>query len=218
MAYTPINWQTGDTITAEKMNKMDNGWGVQDGLVTYFDNSVTTEDAHNRTVEISPTGDFSTANEITVTLDNTTYNLTGFNDDGYWTWGAPYGDFSEYTFSIYVDSGTDNYYFVTQTAGTYALKIQANGMTVETSTAFNMAVNSVPRRSTAGAVQCVSGVTRLIDISVSQSKGDLLYFWTSAYGCFLITSVGRPCTILPENANVTATFDPDTGVFRVAES
>lgn len=213
MAYTPINWQTGDTITAEKMNKMDNGWGVQYELVTYFDNSVITEDAHNRTVVITPTGDFSTANEITVTLDNTIYNLTGFDDDGYWTWGAPYEDFSEYTFSIYVDSGTGNYSFVTQTAGTYALKIQTSGMTVETSTAFNMAVNSVP--TTAGAVQCVSGATRRSDLSVGQS---LLYFWTSSYGCFLITSVGRPCTILPENANVTATFDPSTDIFIVRES
>lgn len=24
MAYTPINWQTGDIITAEKLNEMDN--------------------------------------------------------------------------------------------------------------------------------------------------------------------------------------------------
>lgn len=24
MTYTPINWQTGDTITAEKLNEMDN--------------------------------------------------------------------------------------------------------------------------------------------------------------------------------------------------
>ena len=40
MAYTPINWQTGDTITAEKMNKMDNGWGVQNTQL--FSESVTT--------------------------------------------------------------------------------------------------------------------------------------------------------------------------------
>ena len=25
MAYTPTNWQTGDTITAEKLNKMESG-------------------------------------------------------------------------------------------------------------------------------------------------------------------------------------------------
>lgn len=25
MAYTPTNWQTGDVITAEKLNKMENG-------------------------------------------------------------------------------------------------------------------------------------------------------------------------------------------------
>lgn len=25
MSYTPTNWQTGDTVTAEKLNKMENG-------------------------------------------------------------------------------------------------------------------------------------------------------------------------------------------------
>ena len=28
MSYTPINWQTGEIITADKLNKMDNGWRV----------------------------------------------------------------------------------------------------------------------------------------------------------------------------------------------
>lgn len=39
MIYTPINWQNGDTITAEKMNKMDNGWGI--GEVELFSETVT---------------------------------------------------------------------------------------------------------------------------------------------------------------------------------
>ena len=25
MSYTPTNWQTGDVITAEKLNKLENG-------------------------------------------------------------------------------------------------------------------------------------------------------------------------------------------------
>ena len=43
MSYTPINWQTGDIITAEKMNKMDNGWSVESSSQQLFSETVTTE-------------------------------------------------------------------------------------------------------------------------------------------------------------------------------
>lgn len=33
MAYTPTNWQTGDTITAEKLNKMEQGIASTGGAV-----------------------------------------------------------------------------------------------------------------------------------------------------------------------------------------
>ena len=32
MAYTPTNWQTGDTITAEKLNKLENGVASGGGI------------------------------------------------------------------------------------------------------------------------------------------------------------------------------------------
>lgn len=33
MSYTPTNWQTGDTVTAEKLNKMEQGIATDDALV-----------------------------------------------------------------------------------------------------------------------------------------------------------------------------------------
>lgn len=36
MSYTPTNWQTGDTITAEKLNKMESGISANDTALTPF--------------------------------------------------------------------------------------------------------------------------------------------------------------------------------------
>ena len=247
MAYTPINWQTGQTITAEKLNKMDNGWSVEatqlfsetvttvddegdifatlqyaeyinydsitvvfngqsyecaktdvDGTSHYgglseypfdlqsdpagantiltetagtytvaasvksvetstdfgkargywesestqefFSGSITTTDGNNRQATITETPEFASAATLKVTLDNVEYNLTGFNDGGYWTWGAPDNDFSEYSFSISIDSGNGSAIFLSQVAGTYSLIIQGVGTVVDTSPTFRSAV------------------------------------------------------------------------------
>lgn len=324
MAYTPINWQTGQTITAEKLNKMDNGWGVDStqlfsetvttvddegdifatlqyaeyinydtitvvfngqgyecanigvdgtsyygGLSEYpfglqsdpagvntiltetagtytvaasvksvetsidfgkargywmdksedtvFNGSLTTTDGNNRQATITETPGFADAATLNVTLDGVEYNLTGFDDDGYWTWGAPYNDFSEYSFSIYIDNGSGSAIFLTQVAGTYTLKIEAATTTIETSSDFDAAVNSVVDGNLLPFL-CVDGSTSSQDANTAMSNGRLLYFWTQNYGCFFINEVGLQCTIAPTNNNVTAGFNRDTGVFFVEES
>lgn len=43
MSYTPTNWNTGDTITAAAMNKIENGIanaGGASGLITYENNEL----------------------------------------------------------------------------------------------------------------------------------------------------------------------------------
>ena len=154
MTYTPINWQTGDTITADKMNKMDNGWSITNELITYFNDSVVISDGGQYT-QLDVTGDFSAASEIVLTLDNVEYNLTGFDDDGYWTFGAPYRDFSTYSFSLYFTDGDTSPKFTTQNSGTYALKIEAAGTVVNISNGFATAVKTAGSNS----LQVVSGTT-----------------------------------------------------------
>lgn len=213
MAYTPINWQTGDAITAEKLNRCDNGWSVANGVATVFNDSVTTTDANNREVVIEPTEDFSTASEIVVILDNVTYNLTGFDDEGYWTWGAPYNDFSVYPFSIYTNNG--GFIFVSQTAGTYSLQIQAVAKTVETSSDFSDAVNSCVNVASS-AILCVPNVTHLDDVL---GKGIPFFFNPDYTGSiFIITTIGSPCVIFPESSTITASFSRDDGIFHVVTS
>ena len=216
MAYTPINWQTGDTITAEKMNKMDNGWSVDSSSQTLFNETVITE-LDPDYPEDGASGRLVYSDEITVDSLTITFNGTEYVCPKTETMtGVTYGSSDFVTYPFVVFSGSFGNSLVTATAGTYTIKAETASESVEVSQNFEKAVNSIIPQNT--AVQCVSGVTRWSDISVGQSERSLLYFWTSNYGCFLITQPGRPCLILPENTNVTATFDPDTNIFIVRES
>lgn len=143
MAYTPINWQTGDTITAEKMNKMDNGWSVETTSTTVFDGSVTTADSGEGIVaSLTLTGDLSRnlGSRATITFNGTAYNVICFDDGGFATYGGSYGDFSTYPFNIsYVDSSWSIY---TESAGTYAVNIIALTSAIEISDDFQAAVQT----------------------------------------------------------------------------
>ena len=106
MAYTPINWQTGDTITAEKMNKMDNGWSMEETQL--FSESVTTvaeEWGNDATFSYDQ---FINSDVITVTFNGTDYecNRLDFGDYiGYGGMTETDPDFSQYPFA----NGTVNY-------------------------------------------------------------------------------------------------------------
>ena len=47
MSYTPTTWTTGDTITATKLNKMEQGIADGGGLVHYTDTSGTLDCTYN---------------------------------------------------------------------------------------------------------------------------------------------------------------------------
>ena len=211
MSYTPINWQNGDTITAEKMNKMDNGWSVNSTSVTCFEGNITTT-AGELEKAFSPTVDFSDASEIIVTLNDTTYDLTGFDDGGWWTWGAPYGDFSEYSFSISTYNGS--YLFISQAAGTYAIKIESLAKTTELSADFKAAVESASPPQT---FLCVNGITTIDEAVAAKNSNKLLFFWTENSGCFFINDFDSQCVIYPESETVSAYFNRD-GTFIVVEA
>ena len=135
MAYTPINWQNGDTITAEKMNKMDNGWSVTNGRTVLANETVTTEDDDGDNVAYLDIGSgvTITAETIDVTFDGTVYTC---DKDGE-TYGGTGFDFSVYPFMLYND-GT----LYTESAGTYTVKIETNMESTETTVEFGKAVNS----------------------------------------------------------------------------
>lgn len=58
MSYTPTNWQTGDVITAEKLNKMEGGIaaGSATGLITSSDDFQTIDQSYNDIVAMVEAG------------------------------------------------------------------------------------------------------------------------------------------------------------------
>lgn len=144
MSYTPIGWVTGDTITAEKLNKMDPGWSVETATQTLFNDSVTTASSeHGNIAQVSMTQ--ITADTITVTFGGTEYTATKIvvqNASGYGGVDADWNfDFTEYPFAII--SGIVSTFFVTETAGTFSFKIDADVTAYDASTAFTRVVNSL---------------------------------------------------------------------------
>ena len=73
MAYTPINWQTGDTITAAKLNRCDNGWGYESTEI--LSETVTTADTYSGGYGVGELAysQFINSPTIVVTFDGTDY-------------------------------------------------------------------------------------------------------------------------------------------------
>lgn len=221
MSYTPINWQTGDTITAEKLNKMDNGWGVSSTQL--FSETVTTasetpgdELAFGSLVYSEPI----TADILAVTFGGVEYTcpkqeaIVG---------GCAYGadaldpitiDFSDVPFLILSSPNGDNL-VITEMAGTYEISVEASS--VETSASFQTAVNSVVDTSTMPML-CVSGTTTHDDMASAMMRGRILFF--QPYGSMnaniiIITSVGDDSvTFFPTDSSIRTSFV--NGVFVVS--
>lgn len=218
MAYTPINWQTGDTITAEKMNKMDNGWGVSSTQL--FSETVTTvvgEGESNASAEFAYSQQI-TADTITVSFNGTDYHCNRIDGPmGFTYYGGynfPSADWSEYPFyleSVPIMGGRNALH--TETAGTYTVAV--NTENTEVSDNFSGAVNQCVDTSTLPML-CVSGVTTETEMETAQQGGKLLYFKYSN-NTYIITGVDSgDIWFMPSNSSIVPTFID--GVFDIGEA
>lgn len=168
MAYTPINWQTGDTITAEKMNKMDNGWSVSSAVLT--SESVTTEAGFEGTYGTLAYTTPITADTITVTLDGTPYVCDVLIDGSDYI----YGDIDLVTKPFYIVSNSEENGLGTAEAGTYSLEISESS--IEVSSQFVSAVNaSIPELIP--PFKLVEGETTLSEYNDAKAQGRFCYLW-----------------------------------------
>lgn len=206
MAYTPINWQTGDTIDAAGLNKMDNGWGV--------DSSVLCEETI--TTEIDPEfpddpalGSFTystriTADSITVTFDGTDYvcpRIDFGEESGYGGWDGYDFDFTDYPFAI--GSFTDGNYLNTENGGTHTVKISVPS--IEVSDNFSNAVNKIVDTSLIPLL-CVSGVTTYNEMVNASKYPKMLYFRAESTTFFITKVAINAISFLPASQFVTASF------------
>lgn len=215
MAYTPINWQTGDTITAEKMNKMDNGWSVSS--TELFSETVTTVAGQMGNSATLTYSEPITSETLSVTFDGVDYVLPGTqNPMGYLygEMGNEGPDFTNYPLFIMSTTSSSGNTIYTETAGTHT--VSSGESSVEVGDDFTDAVNVAVNVT---AKQCIPDVTNISEISRSTTDAVLPYFYSPTYsGIYIIQQAGTPCVILPENSNITASFGRDDGVFRLTES
>lgn len=218
MAYTPINWTTGDTITADKLNKMDNGWAVETSNTQILSETITTdEDWGGGYAGLFAHQGLISSDTIVVTYDGSDYTLSATADGpstysyGGFTSSGP--DFSTYPFGINSDAD-DGTYLITPTASTHNVIIKEASESVETSDSFKTAVLSV------GVLPllCVSGVTTSSEIEQAISNGRLLYF--KYYGWYYIcTSYDRGTfTYIKDDAATSVTANVTGGIFTVTAS
>lgn len=226
MSYTPINWQTGDTITAEKMNKMDNGWSVDTSTVTFFNETVTTT-VDPDYPDDPAFADFTystpiTADTLIVTFNGTDYTCQRLDGDAgsyvYGGWSDDSIDFSNYPFCIFSEEGSGLNYIATETGGTYTVSAGGSQTVLETSSDFSDACNSVVDTSMMPML-CVSGVTTQTQVLQAFSQGRLCVFFQNqalpAAGMRIITTLSSSSvSFIPSSASITASFVD--GIFTVA--
>lgn len=135
MSYTPIGWQTGDTITAEKLNKMDPGWSVETATQTLCNDTITSVDDGGMYGDQLSVASI-TADSIVVTFDGSTYQCDKDGDDGY-------GDSIDFTFATYPFRIESDGWITTETGGSHTVKVEADVTTYDASTAFTGVVNSI---------------------------------------------------------------------------
>ena len=212
MAYTPINWQTGDTITAEKMNKMDNGWSVSSTQL--FSETVTTVAGQlDNSAQLAYTGT-DTPNSMTITFDSTDYACPQQSGGGQYWYGAPNpDDWSTYPFVVLYMSGA--WILITETAGEHTVSASSSSLNVSDS--FKTAVESCIDTSTMPML-CKSGIATFSEMQRASADGRILYF--KAYGnestnTAYITgfTLADGVFFIPEDTNIRVTFD--NGVFTI---
>lgn len=149
MNYEPKTWTCGETITADELNRMEDGIANAGGYECSESRVVLTEENINAT-ESSGTYfallSYSTPiddNEIIVTFDGNTYTLQkkrmGTDGDYY---GDISGDAPDYTrcpFVVFASAEGNAVY--TETEGAHSIKIEAVQETVETTPCFEKAVS-----------------------------------------------------------------------------
>ena len=169
MAYEKQTWQTGDIITADKLNHIENGinsaqvYSVSE--VVRFSGSVTmVEDEGTYYADIDC--DLSDAPEqIKVTFDGTEYICEKISFDSGFAYGGvgeSEPDFSEYPFFISADKDAT---ILTETAGAHQVEISAVTETLNQDLADVISVMLLMNR-----------VTNSADAVAAYNAGKLLYF------------------------------------------
>lgn len=193
MSYTPVNWQTGETIIAEKLNKMDNGWNI--GNEQLFSETVTTTASNGMNQATFNYNEPLEYNTITVIFNNIEYTcsrkyMNGINYYGGFSESGP--DFSEYPFVISSVNNQGSFLndIFTSNEGTFNVSVMAGVMDISDS--FRQAVGAAVNRDFKTPFLCVSGTTIVSEMMDAVNAGRLLYFYSNNICHFITTFRSSP--------------------------
>ena len=155
MSYTKTDWNIGDVITAEKLNKMedgiaDKGYSVEQSMKDLFVGNVTTESGDPYTVATILLDEplYSAPDEIEIVIDNITYTVSSkvTTNGGDIAYGGDMDaegviDFSEYPFLLIPSLGGGGFDLFTETPKT-CTRISTPVSIVSASSEFEVAVKS----------------------------------------------------------------------------
>lgn len=218
MAYTPINWQTGDTITAAKLNRCDNGWAVESTQL--FSETVTTAGQGElySAAFAYQTGPID-GDAITVTFGGTDYECVRIDAFGGYYYGGfgEYGpDFTDYPFCISSDMRSGNMIY-TASAGTYTVSASVDG--VECGAGFTTAVSSVNEQlGVMIPLKLIVNETTENEAITALESDRLVFFKIGTRSMHFVSSVNTGTGIVsftPDAAGVTAGFDANTKTFYI---
>lgn len=151
MNYEPKEWVSGEIITANKLNNIEEG--VQEALDCGYSYTESQETVFEDNLTTTSVGQFSRAtvtptepiegDSITVTFNGTEYELPKVT----LSFGIGYGEvdgdsnpvFTTYPCALFIITGGDTYFF-TPSSGTYSVKIETTLESIETTEYFEKAV------------------------------------------------------------------------------
>lgn len=202
MSYTPTAWQTGDVVTAEKLNKLENGVTsaqvYTESETVRFSGSVTTEAKEGFNVATINCDLSDLPEQITVVFDGTEYTVskTGFGN-GYFAYGD-FGetgpDFSEYPFvaAALQESTTTSLYI--ENEGTHQMVIKVATKTVNQELA-DVISNVVP------IMRLIHNKTLSADAVEAFNDGKLLYFVGGGMTHIVTGTENNNFTYIPDGSN-----------------
>lgn len=156
MAYDKHTWTCDEPITVERLNHIEDGianaggdcgFECEEEWVTLAEETVTTTEQGGHNGAQLSYSQFIDAETIRVTFDGVEYECERLESSGGYIYGgfsstpSPHPDFSQYPFTIRSRIGIGNF-LVTETAGTYAVKIEGMHEVVTTTSCFAKAVQA----------------------------------------------------------------------------
>lgn len=204
MAYNPTTWNTGDTITAEKLNHMENGITsaqvYTESETVRFSGEVTAEGNEGIYGALINCNLSDVPEQITVVFDGTEYTVSKVEINGnsvYGGFGETDPDFSEYPFTIMTQQGMPLSRLFTETASTHQVEIVTLTKTVKEDLADLIPV-----------MQLISGVTNSADALAAFNAGKLLYFY-HLNKCYMVADIDTSAeefNFIPENNSIICSY------------